>query len=84
MRRFLQRSILVFLWLAGILTAFPVQSPSAAAQSAAPLYLIITPDAFASALTDFVAVQQERGFQVQVALLSQTGADKEQIKNYIK
>ncbi|MHB8856557.1 MAG: C25 family cysteine peptidase [Bellilinea sp.] len=84
MRRFLQRLTLAMLWLAGILTAFPVQSSSVAAQSAAPLYLIITPDAFASALTDFVAVQQERGFQVQVALLSQTGADKEQIKNYIQ
>ena len=84
MRRFLQRLILALLWLAGIQTAFPPQSSSVAAQSAAPLYLIITPDAFASALTDFITVQQERGFQVQVALLSHTGPDKEQIKNYIK
>ncbi len=84
MRRFLQRLILALLWLAGILTAYPPQPSSVVAQTAAPLYLIVTPDAFASDLTDFITVQQERGFQVQVALLSQTGTDKEQIKNYIK
>ncbi|MHB8112231.1 MAG: C25 family cysteine peptidase [Bellilinea sp.] len=84
MRRFLQRLILALLWLAGMLTAFPAQSSSVAAQSVAPLYLIITPDAFASALTDFITVQQERGFQVQLVLLSQTGTEKEQIKNYIQ
>lgn len=62
----------------------PAHAPPARAQSTAPVYLIIAPDEFASALGPFVDLKASQGFQVTLALLSKTGNTKEQIKTDIK
>ncbi len=46
-------------------------------------YLIITPDALASYLPDFIQFKKSQGFDVTVATLSQTGTNPEEIKSYI-
>jgi len=84
LHRFILRFILTLVMLAGLLTASPAQRPAVHAQNAPQKYLIVSPDEFADVLADFISVQQERGFQVQLALLSQTGTAKEQIKSFIQ
>jgi hypothetical protein len=47
-------------------------------------YLVVAPDNYASALAPFVTLKENLGFTVTLALLSQTGSTKEQIKAYIQ
>ncbi|MBN2364000.1 hypothetical protein JXL83_07700, partial [candidate division WOR-3 bacterium] len=47
-------------------------------------YLIIVPDALVSGLTDFIAWKERKGYDVTVALKSQTGSTNALIKAYIQ
>ncbi len=47
-------------------------------------YLIITPDEFVSALTDFVSMKRSQGYIISVKKLSETGSTSSEIQTYIK
>lgn len=69
------------LLVAAILTGLP--SP-VLAQNDPQVYLIIAPDAFADELVPFIHLKTSQGFNVDLALLSETGTTNQDIKNFIQ
>ncbi|MHB1482174.1 MAG: C25 family cysteine peptidase [Bellilinea sp.] len=82
----MKRSIFTRLisFLLAVCLLLPAHAAPARAQSTLPVYLIIAPDEFEYALGPFVNLKTSQGFQVALALLSETGSTKVQIKDYIK